>query len=30
MLITWETQNAGRKVIGLSFKFQPNPQQSLI
>lgn len=30
MLITWETQNAGRKVIGLDFKFQPNPQQSLI
>src|SRR5471032_5802 len=27
MLITWTTQNAGRKVIGLSFKFQPNPQQ---
>lgn len=30
MLITWTTQNAGRKVIGLDFKFQPNPQQSLI
>lgn len=30
MLITWATQNAGRKVIGLSFKFQPNPQQSLL
>lgn len=30
MLITWATQNAGRKVIGLDFKFQPNPQQSLL
>lgn len=30
MLITWSTQNAGRKVIGLDFKFQPNPQQSLL
>jgi plasmid replication initiation protein len=30
MLITWTTQNAGRKVIGLTFKFQPNPQQSLL
>jgi plasmid replication initiation protein len=30
LLITWTTQNAGRKVIGLSFKFQPNPQQSLL
>lgn len=29
MLITWSTQNAGRKVIGLDFKFKPNPQQSL-
>jgi plasmid replication initiation protein len=30
MLITWTTQNAGRKVIGLDFKFKPNPQQSLL
>lgn len=30
MLITWTTQNAGRKVIGLTFKFQPNPQGSLL
>lgn len=30
MIITWKTQNAGRKVIGLDFKFQPNPQQSLL
>ena len=30
MLITWDTQRAGRKVIGLDFKFRPNPQQSLI
>lgn len=30
MLITWTTQNAGRKVIGLEFKFKPNPQQSLL
>lgn len=30
MLIRWETQRAGRKVIGLHFKFEPNPQQSLI
>lgn len=29
MLITWTTQNSGRKVIGLEFKFKPNPQQSL-
>lgn len=29
MLITWTTQNAGRKVIGLDFKFNKNPQQSL-
>lgn len=29
MLITWEPQKAGRKVIGLDFKFQTNPQQSL-
>ena len=30
MLITWTTQNAGRKVIGLEFKFKPNPQGSLL
>lgn len=30
MLITWTTQNAGRKVIGLDFKFQQNPQQNLL
>lgn len=30
MLITWSTQNAGRKVIGLDFKFGPNPQGSLL
>lgn len=30
LLITWTTQNAGRKVVGLDFKFQPNPQQSLL
>lgn len=30
MLITWTTQNAGRKVIGLDFKFKSNPQQSLL
>lgn len=30
MLITWTTQNAGRKVIGLEFKFKPNPQQTLL
>lgn len=30
MLITWTTQNAGRKVIGLDFKFGDNPQQSLL
>lgn len=26
MLITWTTQNAGRKVIGLEFRFTENPQ----
>ena len=30
MIVTWTTQNAGRKVIGLDFKFGPNPQQSLL
>lgn len=30
MLITWKTQNAGRKVIGLTFRFGDNPQKSLI
>lgn len=30
MLITWTTRNAGRKVIGLDFTFEPNPQQSLL
>lgn len=29
MLITWTTQNAGRKVIGLDFKFGENPQGRL-
>lgn len=30
MIITWTTQNAGRKVIGLDFKFKQNPQQVLL
>jgi plasmid replication initiation protein len=30
MHIQWETQRAGRKVIGLDFKFGVNPQQSLL
>lgn len=30
MLITWTTQNAGRKVVGLDFKFRENPQRQLI
>jgi plasmid replication initiation protein len=30
MLITWEMQRAGRKVIGLDFKFGTNPQRSLL
>lgn len=30
LLITWEPKRAGRKVIGLDFKFRTNPQQSLI
>jgi plasmid replication initiation protein len=30
MLITWAPQRAGRKVIGLDFKFGPNPQHSLL
>lgn len=30
MLITWTTQTAGRKVIGLEFKFKSNPQQKLL
>ena len=30
MLITWKPQNAGRKVIGLEFRFEQNPQQSLL
>lgn len=30
MLITWTPQRAGRKVIGLDFKFQQNPQQRLV
>lgn len=30
MLITWATQKAGRKVIGLDFKFTLNPQQKLL
>jgi plasmid replication initiation protein len=29
LIIRWDTQRAGRKVIGLDFKFQPNPQTSL-
>jgi len=30
MLIDWDTQRAGRKVIGLVFKFGANPQQKLV
>jgi plasmid replication initiation protein len=30
MLVTWEMQRAGRKVIGLDFKFGANPQRSLL
>ncbi len=30
MVITWTPQRAGRKVIGLDFKFQQNPQQRLV
>lgn len=30
MLISWAPQHAGRKVIGLDFKFQQNPQQRLV
>jgi hypothetical protein len=30
MLIKWDVQRAGRKVIGLDFKFSENPQQSLL
>lgn len=29
MLIRWDTQRAGRKVIGLDFKFGENPQGTL-
>lgn len=29
LVISWKTVNAGRKVIGLDFKFEPNPQQPL-
>lgn len=29
MLISWTTQNAGRKVIGLEFRFRENPQIQL-
>lgn len=29
MVITWSTQNAGRKIIALDFKFQSNPQGQL-
>lgn len=29
MLIEWTPKKAGRKVIGLEFKFKPNPQQQL-
>lgn len=29
MLITWDVQRAGRKVIALDFKFRDNPQNSL-
>jgi plasmid replication initiation protein len=29
LLIEWEAKHAGRKVIGLDFKFRPNPQTSL-
>lgn len=30
MLISWTPQHAGRKVVGLDFKFQQNPQQRLV
>lgn len=30
LVITWTPQRAGRKVIGLDFKFGINPQQSLL
>lgn len=30
MLISWDTVRAGRKVIGLDFKFRTNPQQRLV
>ena len=30
LLIDWKTTNAGRKVIGLEFKFRENPQQKLV
>lgn len=30
MVITWTPQRAGRKVIGLDFKFGQNPQHSLL
>lgn len=29
MVIEWDVKKAGRKVTGLDFKFQPNPQQKL-
>lgn len=29
MLIEWEAKKAGRKVIGLDFRFQQNPQRAL-
>jgi len=29
MLIRWDTQRAGRKVISLEFKFEENPQRTL-
>lgn len=30
MIIIWDTVRAGRKVIGLDFKFRTNPQQRLV
>jgi plasmid replication initiation protein len=30
LLLAWEQKKAGRKVIGLEFRFKENPQQSLI
>jgi plasmid replication initiation protein len=29
LILEWEAQKAGRKVIGLAFKFAPDPQGKL-